>query len=171
MYCMVKYLRISSYIRKPFLIYDFATAPLWISLYMRKILFNFYQCTRITKMPQLIVFLYFTCRANNEHLFAMLRKSESANSDPATDFRRKRILVSHNAGYRIKNSEYYADSKFVEMDSKMVIEESYGHKTMFFLSFLEFAIFANSFSYNFCSKHFSTQINEILRFLYSLQCF
>ncbi len=42
---MGKYLRISSYIRKPFLIYDFATAPLWISLYMRKIWFSFYQCT------------------------------------------------------------------------------------------------------------------------------
>ncbi len=28
---MGKYLRISSYIRNPFLIYDFATAPLWIS--------------------------------------------------------------------------------------------------------------------------------------------
>ncbi len=41
---MGKYLRISSYIRKPFLIYDFATAPLWISLYMRKIWFSFYQC-------------------------------------------------------------------------------------------------------------------------------
>ncbi len=41
---MVKYLRISSYIRKPFLIYDFATAPLWISLYMRKFDFLFYQC-------------------------------------------------------------------------------------------------------------------------------
>ncbi len=40
---MGKYLRISSYIRKSFLIYDFAiaTAPLWISLYMRKILFCF----------------------------------------------------------------------------------------------------------------------------------
>ncbi len=35
------YLRISSYIRKPFFIYDFATAPLWISLYMRKIWFSF----------------------------------------------------------------------------------------------------------------------------------
>ncbi len=33
---MGKYLRISSFIRKPFLIYDFATAPLWFSLYMRK---------------------------------------------------------------------------------------------------------------------------------------
>jgi hypothetical protein len=38
---IVKYLRISSYIRKPFLIYDFATASIWISLYMRKILFSF----------------------------------------------------------------------------------------------------------------------------------
>ncbi len=38
---MGKYLRVSSYIRKPFLIYDFATAPLWISLYMRKIWFSF----------------------------------------------------------------------------------------------------------------------------------
>ncbi len=38
---MGKYLRISSYIRKPFLIYDFATASLWISLYMRKIWFSF----------------------------------------------------------------------------------------------------------------------------------
>ncbi len=43
-YCMGKYLRISSYIRKPFLIYDFATAPLWISLYMRKFFYIFYQC-------------------------------------------------------------------------------------------------------------------------------
>jgi hypothetical protein len=42
---MRKYLLISSYIRKPFLIYDFATAPLRISLYMRNILFSFYQCT------------------------------------------------------------------------------------------------------------------------------
>ncbi len=38
---MGKYLRISSYIREPFLIYDFATPPLWISLYMRKIWFSF----------------------------------------------------------------------------------------------------------------------------------
>ena len=28
MSCMTKYLRISSYIRKPFLIYDFVTAPI-----------------------------------------------------------------------------------------------------------------------------------------------
>ncbi len=38
---MGKYLRIFSYIRKPFLLYDFATAPLWISLYMRKFWFSF----------------------------------------------------------------------------------------------------------------------------------
>jgi hypothetical protein len=34
---MGKYLRISAYIGEPFLIYDFATASLWIILYMRKI--------------------------------------------------------------------------------------------------------------------------------------
>ncbi len=33
---MGKYLRISSYIRRPFLIYDFTTAPLRISLYTYK---------------------------------------------------------------------------------------------------------------------------------------
>ncbi len=39
---MVKYLSISSYIRNPFLINDFATAPFWMSLYnMRKIWYSF----------------------------------------------------------------------------------------------------------------------------------
>jgi hypothetical protein len=42
---MGKYFCISSYIRKPFLIhctvYDFATGPLLISVYMRKIIFSF----------------------------------------------------------------------------------------------------------------------------------
>ncbi len=37
----MKYLRISSYIGKLFLIYDFATATFWISLYKRKIQFSF----------------------------------------------------------------------------------------------------------------------------------
>ncbi len=32
---------IESYMRRPLVIYDFATAPLWISFYMRKILFSF----------------------------------------------------------------------------------------------------------------------------------
>jgi hypothetical protein len=36
---MGKYLRISSYIRKPFLIYDFATAPFWISTRKNSIFF------------------------------------------------------------------------------------------------------------------------------------
>ncbi len=48
---VTKYLSISSYIRKSFLIYDFATAPLWISLYMRKILFYFYHCTYLVLVP------------------------------------------------------------------------------------------------------------------------
>ena len=38
---MAKYLCISSYIKKPFILYDFPTAPFWISLYMREILFYF----------------------------------------------------------------------------------------------------------------------------------
>jgi hypothetical protein len=38
---MTIYLHFSSYIRKPFLIYDFATAPSRISLYMRKIMISF----------------------------------------------------------------------------------------------------------------------------------
>ncbi len=38
---MTKYLRISPFIRKPFLIYDFAPDPFWISLYMKKNLFSF----------------------------------------------------------------------------------------------------------------------------------
>ncbi len=41
---MGNYLRISSYIRKPFLIYDLASAPIRISLYIWKIWFSFYQC-------------------------------------------------------------------------------------------------------------------------------
>ncbi len=43
---MGKYLRISPYMRRPFLIYDFATGPLWISLYTvwGKFYFIFSQC-------------------------------------------------------------------------------------------------------------------------------
>jgi hypothetical protein len=42
-----KYLCISSYIRKTFLIYDFALDPIWISLNKRKFLFLFYQSTSL----------------------------------------------------------------------------------------------------------------------------
>jgi hypothetical protein len=38
---MIKYANISPYMRRPLVIYDFATAPFRISLYMRKILFYF----------------------------------------------------------------------------------------------------------------------------------
>ena len=38
---MRKCANISPYMRRPLVIYDFATAPFWISLYMRKILFYF----------------------------------------------------------------------------------------------------------------------------------
>ncbi len=42
-----KYLPISSYIRKPFLIYDFVTAPLWISpIYEENLIFFFISAPR-----------------------------------------------------------------------------------------------------------------------------
>ncbi len=41
---MTKYLRISSYIRKPFLIYDFTTAPYEFPYIWGKFYFLFYQC-------------------------------------------------------------------------------------------------------------------------------
>ncbi len=46
---MEKYLRISTYIMKLFLIYDFETAPLWISLFRRKILFYFLSVCKSSK--------------------------------------------------------------------------------------------------------------------------
>ncbi len=42
---MRKCANIYPYMRRPLVIYDFATAPFWISLYMRKIWFLFYQCS------------------------------------------------------------------------------------------------------------------------------
>ena len=54
---MGKYLRISSYIRKPFLIiYDFAAATLWISLCLRKIVFSFLSvyCLAYWSLPSLL---------------------------------------------------------------------------------------------------------------------
>jgi hypothetical protein len=42
---MRKCANISPYMRRPLVIYDFATAPYWISLYMKKIWFSFYQCS------------------------------------------------------------------------------------------------------------------------------
>ncbi len=41
---MRKCANISLYMRRQLAIYGFATAPFWISLYMRKIWFSFYQC-------------------------------------------------------------------------------------------------------------------------------
>ncbi len=45
-YYMVKYLRISSYIRRTFLIYDFATVPSEFPHIRRKFRFLFYQCSK-----------------------------------------------------------------------------------------------------------------------------
>jgi hypothetical protein len=40
--------------RRPKVVYDFATVPFWIILYMRKILFSFYQCNNCQ------IFAFFT---------------------------------------------------------------------------------------------------------------
>ncbi len=39
---MTKYMRISSYIKKTFIVYDFATASIWFSFYMWKIVISFF---------------------------------------------------------------------------------------------------------------------------------
>ncbi len=69
---VVKYLRISSYIRKPYLKNDFATDPTWISLHMRKISFSFLSvclpcrvyCTKFIRTPcfmiEKLLFLFLT---------------------------------------------------------------------------------------------------------------
>ncbi len=49
---IVKYLRISSYIRKPFLIYDFAPDPIWISLYMGEYNDDIYVALSLVKSPE-----------------------------------------------------------------------------------------------------------------------
>ncbi len=73
---MGKYLRISSYIRKPFLIYDFATAPLLISLYMRKIWFYFLSVHRCCAAHR--TFRYF-------ELCSICLRESLGRSKPATN--------------------------------------------------------------------------------------
>ena len=47
---MGKNLRISSNIRKPLITYDFAPDPIWISLYIRKVLFSFLSVYLISRL-------------------------------------------------------------------------------------------------------------------------
>ncbi len=61
-----KYLRISSYIRKPFLIHDFATAPIEISLYMRKISFSILSVYEYTVQHQ--------GASQSQHIAALIEK-------------------------------------------------------------------------------------------------
>ncbi len=48
---MTKYLRISSYIRKPFLMYDFPPDPFWIFSYEENLLFFLSVFTHDTQPP------------------------------------------------------------------------------------------------------------------------
>ncbi len=50
---------ISPYMRRPLVIYDFATAPFWISLYMRKILFSFLS---VQPLQDLLPWPFFTMK-------------------------------------------------------------------------------------------------------------
>ncbi len=85
------WLTASSYIRKPFLIYDFATAPLWIFFYMRKIRFSF------------LSVYYTTVLANSNTLFrqgdgclcALLSQRRAAQH-----LRRLRWTTRHQAGHQ-----------------------------------------------------------------------
>ncbi len=49
---------ISPYLRRPLVIYDFATAPLWISLYMRKFLFSFLSVHGLTWSLQYTLYVH-----------------------------------------------------------------------------------------------------------------
>ncbi len=82
---MVKYLRISSYIRKPFLIYDLATAPFWISLYTRKMLFSFLSV--LIRQNFVSIFLNKTFHVSSEILCsAILNKFLTANYNALLPF-------------------------------------------------------------------------------------
>ncbi len=61
---MRKCANISPYMRRPLVIYDFATAPLWITLYMRKSRFSF-----------LSVRLFVRKNTNNMHKTALQRQN------------------------------------------------------------------------------------------------
>ncbi len=92
---MVKYLRISSYIRKPFLVYDFATDPIWTSLYIycrRKISFSFYWCDR--KPYPLLYGLRNPCRYLN-------------SENPQDDAQKPQVstmLYVHESGFWIRRA-------------------------------------------------------------------
>ncbi len=76
---MGKYFRISSYIRKPFLIYDFATAPLWISLHMRKIWFSFLSVqSAYTRYER---YIYFEVRLHPQTLLAKISKTSTCHTE------------------------------------------------------------------------------------------
>ncbi len=80
---MTKYLCISSFIRKTFLIYDFATAaPIWISLYSIWALFFFtvlFHKTGVTIFT--LIFLFYLCTFTHtyRHLQTELKRKAAKN--------------------------------------------------------------------------------------------
>ncbi len=125
-----KYLRISSYIRKLFLIYDFATSPLWISLYMRKIWFSFLSVCAVQKGALTLYFFeistgikrrmldiskkvtcYFLQNVWKMHSFFLIciLSLQKVLLWPE----KSSVKNRERAGYQ-KNAEFYADFKFVD---------------------------------------------------------
>jgi hypothetical protein len=125
---MGKNLRISSYIRKPFFIYDFASDPIGISLYMRKPLFSFFisvqyghdkgsssKCT----VPEIIDPVFAKTSQNarfllseNERFGLVFVKTGSINSGTVVQQFRKRLIGSivfllSFRGCRFQQMRYY----------------------------------------------------------------
>jgi hypothetical protein len=108
---MGKYLRISSYIMKPFLIYDFATAPLWISFYMGKIWFSFLSVCKFN-LPN---FFRNDFRENSTltslSLLSYSNDKDSCSTMCGVWYRRVRLPASK----RLKNMFIYLPSTFSKL--------------------------------------------------------
>jgi hypothetical protein len=93
---MGKYLRISSYIRKPCLVHDFATAPLKISLYIKKMLFSFLSvCWHVIKgchSSRINVLSNATCTDKKDNQIFLIYK-ENQSGAAAKSYMRKGFLT------------------------------------------------------------------------------
>jgi hypothetical protein len=80
-------------IRKPFLIYDFAPDPIWVSLYLSKILFSFYQCnSKHCSLENVLIGLY------NVHLSLLFQR---------VPFFAKTKEISRNFALSLKLKNYF----------------------------------------------------------------
>jgi hypothetical protein len=95
-----KYFRISSYIKKPFLIYDFATASLWISFNMRKIL-----CPFLSVYSQGLLQLVSFHPDNLKPIQSLLRPQWKKYKNQASEFKASisiQIKPERNTSYELQ---------------------------------------------------------------------